>query len=1462
MKTYLFRIACSIILCLLVFSAGAQYNATVDPSGGGSYTTILAALNAAPSNATSPYRIFIKKGIYYENLTVAKPFIQFVGEDAAKTIITYNNANGKAIPGGGTYGTANSASVIINSDDFSAANITFENSTGDAPQALAINVSGDRASFKNCRFLGGQDTFLSYNSKYPQSLYKCYIEGVVDFIFGNAKTVFDECTIYPRDRADNLASSYITASNTREAKGLLFRNCEIIANRGTTKYVLGRPWQNDAATAEPKATSATVFINTKMSSVVKPEGWATWDAGTDVSKVIYAEYNSMDMNGSPLNVASRVSWSKQLNASEAAEYLDNSIVFKDRNNSVWDPYAVFLDGNSVPANRLAISNFKYTKTGTELTFKWNLNWPESNVTYRLYRITDGGSPALVNEQTIAGNDINLAYAPSTGKETVPPSMSTYEYYVEATSANGTVRSESATIAAIPVMSLSGTLQAFKQGIDKPSATQVLTLSGEYLQTDVIITPPTNFEVSADNGVTWKTNASPLVLAVTNGLLSSKSILVRLNAAAAGLYSGNISFVSGTGSHNKTIAASGETLSTPLVNSKALASVSFAQNSSATYLREGVASASLDLKSYLLSNQASGANVPYSTASGIQFAPAADGGSWQTDNGLKNMTDKTKHIELTVKPTTNYEVRVDSVLFNLAVFSTTGNFAIEYSTDNFVTSALLTSGLLNGSPLTVTGSYPTFANGTWLLENQNTGVKRYAFALNGATGVTVGAGKELKFRLYFRTISSSAARYITFKNVDIKGDVGLAAKDGDYRTISSGSWLDVSIWEKNTAGTWAAAPTIPHYGTGQTSFIQSGHTVIAPNAADLSTAQSSSYGYVNSIVVRDGGKLLVESGKTLNINLEKLYQIDGEFENNGTVNNNGKYDLIINGLVTNNGTLKVDQAGSNVIIKGRLKNKASVNYNYVTVKDGGVYEHAANSNTMPSTITFEDGSTFLISGITTSQTGILKSTISYYNVTWNNTAQTNYYAFQGNLVSNVRGKFTVNSTGTTYLALLNSSNTIGLGSYEQNGGRVVVRESGTVNATFNINGDFVVNGGTFESNSATSVKLNLKGATGIYKYNDATNLLRNLTVDVIGNYTLQTPITSDNLTVETGVLTLGNNSLTVNSITRDNTTTGYVITSGTGSLVVKNIGTTSVVVPLGTSVGYSPLSISNTGTIGDFSFALKTGIDNALPANATKSVNLQWNITPTGIGANANLQFQWAAVNHNAGFATNQPISVANYHNGAYVGYAATLSGTNPYIATASGITQFSPFIVINDGVLPLDLLAFDARKSGTNTNPQVAVTWTTTNEVNTEKFEVLRRTENAAFEVVNVQRSKNTAGIHEYSFVDQSPLTGKSYYQLKQYDKDGKFSTSDVKIVTIASLAATFEAYPNPTDSWITVKHETVVTNAEVLITDLQGRKQLSQKTNKGESSTKINLSSLPTGIYMVTLTSEGRKQTLRVIKK
>ena len=345
------------------------------------------------------------------------------------------------------------------------------------------------------------------------------------------------------------------------------------------------------------------------------------------------------------------------------------------------------------------------------------------------------------------------------------------------------------------------------------------------------------------------------------------------------------------------------------------------------------------------------------------------------------------------------------------------------------------------------------------------------------------------------------------------------------------------------------------------------------------------------------------------------------------------------------------------------------------------------------------------------------------------------------------------------------------------------------------------------------------------------------------------------------MSLGNFTLTTSRIVGASSA-GYVMFTGTGSLVLKNVGSTEVVLPLGTANGYSPVSIANTGTTSDFSVSVKSAIDNALPANSNKSVNLQWTIAPLTTGAKASLKFQWTPTAHNAGFNVAGAIAVANYHNGAYISYPATLSGTNPYIATINNVEQFSPFVVVNAEVLPLYLLSFEVKKTGTNTSPKVNVIWRTTNEVNTEKFEVLRRTDNTAFEVVHSQVSKNTSGVHEYSFVDQMPAVGKSYYQLKQYDKDGKFILSDVKLVDIQGLETKLQVYPNPAEGWITVTFEALSARGELAVSDLQGRKLLTQQLKKGEMSAKIDIGQLSSGFYLLTLIGENEKQTLKVLRK
>ena len=93
-------------------------------------------------------------------------------------------------------GTSGSASIYICPDNFSAENLTFENAVGPVGQAVAVIVRSDKAKFKNCRFLGFQDTHYTHKPGSKQYYKDCYIEGTVDFIFGSLTAYFEDCEIF------------------------------------------------------------------------------------------------------------------------------------------------------------------------------------------------------------------------------------------------------------------------------------------------------------------------------------------------------------------------------------------------------------------------------------------------------------------------------------------------------------------------------------------------------------------------------------------------------------------------------------------------------------------------------------------------------------------------------------------------------------------------------------------------------------------------------------------------------------------------------------------------------------------------------------------------------------------------------------------------------------------------------------------------------------------------------------------------------------------------------------------------------------------------------------------------------------------------------------------------------------------------------------------------------------------
>ncbi|MBT1704023.1 pectin esterase [Fulvivirgaceae bacterium PWU20] len=292
--------------------AQPTYDFVVAQDGSGDFKTVQEAIHAIPDFRKQATHIFIKNGTYKEKLTLApsKTNVKFIGEDVTKTILTYDDYASKKNRFGEEKGTTGSTSFYIFGDDFSAENITFENSSGPVGQAVAVRVDGDRVQFKDCRFLGYQDTLYPHGEKSRQYYKDCYIEGTVDFIFGWSTAVFENCTIFCKD-----GSGYVTAASTLEETqhGFVFINCKITGDAPANTYYLGRPWRPYAK---------TIFINCFLDKHIRPEGWHNWNKPDAEKTAFYAEYNSTGP-GAP---GKRVSWSHKLTEKQVKELTPHKIL--------------------------------------------------------------------------------------------------------------------------------------------------------------------------------------------------------------------------------------------------------------------------------------------------------------------------------------------------------------------------------------------------------------------------------------------------------------------------------------------------------------------------------------------------------------------------------------------------------------------------------------------------------------------------------------------------------------------------------------------------------------------------------------------------------------------------------------------------------------------------------------------------------------------------------------------------------------------------------------------------------------------------------------------------------------------------------------------------------------------------------------------------------------------------------
>ncbi|KAG8370452.1 hypothetical protein BUALT_Bualt14G0118400 [Buddleja alternifolia] len=299
-------------------------NVVVAKDGSGKYKTINEAVKDIPIKSNQTFVIHIKEGVYeeYVHLNSGMWSVMFLGDGPTKTKITGNKSK---LGGVETFWTA---TVVVEGHNFIAKDIGFENTAGGRMhQAVAVRVTGDQAIFYNCQIDGHQDTLYAHNHR--QFYRDCTISGTIDFIFGNARAVFQNCTFLIRKPEDTAKQCMLTAQGrtvVNETSAIVLQNCRVLpgpdypVNDMSYKTYLGRPW---------KQYSRTIVMDSEIGGFIRPEGWSPWnDTSAHLDTCWYAEVNN---KGPGSDLSKRVNWPgyKKISLEEAVKYTPGEYLLGD-----------------------------------------------------------------------------------------------------------------------------------------------------------------------------------------------------------------------------------------------------------------------------------------------------------------------------------------------------------------------------------------------------------------------------------------------------------------------------------------------------------------------------------------------------------------------------------------------------------------------------------------------------------------------------------------------------------------------------------------------------------------------------------------------------------------------------------------------------------------------------------------------------------------------------------------------------------------------------------------------------------------------------------------------------------------------------------------------------------------------------------------------------------------------------
>ncbi len=573
-----------------------------------------------------------------------------------------------------------------------------------------------------------------------------------------------------------------------------------------------------------------------------------------------------------------------------------------------------------------------------------------------------------------------------------------------------------------------------------------------------------------------------------------------------------------------------------------------------------------------------------------------------------------------------------------------------------------------------------------------------------------------------------------------------------------------------------------------------------------------------------------------------------------------YNITINKSGSNAASLGGNITATNVynnitIAEGRLSNNnRTVTGNSgksFTVEDGGIYV-LTGTTALPVTFThnFQSGSSVIFSSNSAQTVGVPNSG-SYHNL-----------SFEGSGTKTLGGNITstgnINITAGTLDASASNYNISVAGNWNNTGG------------TFNARNATV----TFNGSASQSISSNS---------NDFYNLVFNNTASGTSAIVLNSDITATNIcTMTDGIISTGSNRLILTSTTAANLSgfsSACYINGNLRRYVANNTSTYSF--PVGTGA-YQRFDVKNNNMNGvtyidasfsplerhdDVDFAAEN-INDGGSNYISLSLSGMWTIDPNAQPSSGSYD-AYAYITNISGTYDND-FAIVKRPTGSPDGSSwttggGTINATNGLgrrvsdgYALRMGLTSFSEFGIGStqpSNPLPIQLVSFNAKLDRTGV---VEINWVTATEINNDYFSVERSTNGISFEEIEVvSGAGNTSRTLTYDIIDEKPLTGVSYYRLKQTDYDGTVSYSN--IVSINNRGAftqhNWSLFPNPIIVGGNVNISGVLNKGKAEVYEAaSGRIITSELIVDGSASIDTD-NILGKGVYLVRILDENNQQ-------